>query len=964
MNRPRSAKSWKRAAMSLACLSAVSTAVAHAAKSPEATAHTGSTTKYSSSSASSLRAVASDHSAAAPVTLHQVLVTGLRATLNRAEVIKRLNPDVVDAIVAQNIGKFPDNTVGGALQRVPGVQVTRNNDQIVGVNIRGLPNVVTTLDGNEIFTTNQRTFDFQNLPAEAVSRIDVYKTSSANQIAGGIAGLINIRTQRPFDFPGLEISGTATDQFDSIANSNNPFVSGLISDRWRTGAGEFGALLNVYYSSENYDYPIVWEDTPHNPEPTSQTGLNVPVFVPFMGSSTTIGNRKYPEVNVAFQFKPNRSLEFYSDTIYTGYKSQYGSNFFFTVTSNPAPLSNVTLSGCTTLTGGYGCQVHTAVVGGNGVYPYTATSNQSFSEGEDDLISDIGMKFHSGRWFIKSVVDGEFSRFHQRREIIDTSLNNEVVSLNSNYNGHGTWSLSGPSPDVPSNFYLQNLFESWQRNSGSDLAWRNKIRYSIGNGFFRAVEGGIRVADHTASATGNPGIGYCVPGPTPGSCNDGNVNAASVFGANAFQQFNGGDGNPPEFVALGTSFLLNNTQLTRSFYHAPLAGPPAALLSNFSDNEFTTAFWIQAKYHFHAGPIPVDGQFGVRTVIDDRTLGGTNGTNIPAFTNTTGSPEVVNGNTIAPGGIIIPGYTLYSPYSISTQAVDFLPSISAVAHWTPDLQSHFSIARTMSKPGFGALNPALSEIPPTVNRQGNGSEGNPNLSPTKVTAYDATLEYYAPSGGMAAVEGFYRTVTGYIEPETVTVPYSTSYCTSNGIPTTGGAGGQCNVIIGTSVSSGTGFIDGVELEGQKFFSFLPAPYDGFGVEANYSYINSGAPIPGQNGLPTTVGQLTNVSRNNASVILMYDKYGFSARLATTYRSKYIESYYPGNDTYPPIDVVRPTVFVDLSLYYHVTKHLAISAAATNLTNQYYNSYSGTPMFPRDIRLYDRTYRLGFHYSLN
>lgn len=935
----------KVSAFSLACLSAASIAVpvVYAQSAPAAGDQTG---------------------AAAADTLQEVVVTGLRQSLDQAEVIKRFSPQVVDSIVAQDIGKFPDTTVGDALQRVPGVQVTRNNDQVTGVNIRGLPNVETTLNGDEIFTTNLRTFDFQNMPAEALAGVDVYKTSSADQIEGGIAGLIDVRTHRPFDFAGFEAAGSATDQYDSIADSQNPVVNALVSDRWQTAAGEFGALANVSYSREAYDYPIVWEDTPHNPEPTSQTGLSTPVFVPFMGSSTTIGERKYPEVNVAFQFKPNDSLEFYNDDIYTGYKSRYGSNFFFTVTSDPHPLSDVNLAGCATLTGGYGCQVASATVGGNGSYPYTATSTQAFDEGEDDFHSDIGMKYQEGHWSINSEVDGTVSRFHQRREIIDTSLDNEVVSFNSEDNGHGEWMLNGPSPDVPANFYLQNLFESWQQNSGSELAWKNSVRYNLSSGFLTAVEGGLRLADRKSEASGSPGISTCVPGATAGSCNDGNVSATSVFGPDSFQQFNGGDGNAPYFVGLGTDYLLDNVLKTRAYYGVPLSGPPADPTSDFSDDEFTTAFWGQGLFAFDMGSIPVDGQFGLRTVIDDRTLSGTNATTIPALTNTTTAPEVVNGVTIPPGGTIAAGYTAYSPYSIRTQGVDWLPSVSARVHWTHDLQSHFSIARTVTRPDFGALNPALTEIPPTVNRQGNGSEGNPSLAPTKVTAYDATIEYYAPRGGMVALEGFYRTVSGYIEPETLTVPYSTSFCGSNGIPTTGGVGGQCNVIIGTSASSGTGFIDGFEVQAQKFFSFLPAPFDGFGVQANYSWIDSNAPIPGQNGLPTISGQLTNVSKNNGSLILMYEKHGLSARLATTYRSSYIESYYPGNDTDPPIDVVRPELFVDLSLYYNITKSLAVSAAATNLTNEYYNSYSGTPLFPRDIREIDRTYRLGIHYRFD
>jgi TonB-dependent receptor len=916
-------------------------------------------------------AAAADASKAPDTTLEEVVVTGLRASLNEAEIIKRDNANVVDSIVAQDIGKLPDTTVGDALQRITGVQVTRNNDQVTGVNIRGLPDVEATLNGEEIFTTkklgtgSQRTFAFQNLPAEVLSGVDVYKTSSADLLEGGIAGLINVRTHRPFDFDGLQIAGSVVDTYATVVDKNNPNFNLLLSDRWQTGIGEFGALINGSYKKERYDYPVVWEDTPHNPEPTSQTGLSQPVFVPFMGSSTTLGQREYPEVNASFQFKPNDSLELYSDSIYTQYKARNGQSYFFTVTSDPHPLSNVTLvpGGCVTLTGGYGCQVQSATVGGNGSYPYTATSTQAFDEKEDNFHSTLGARFHSGPWSIDSEFSGTISTFRQVREIVDTSLNNEVVTLNSNVNGHGVWSLSGPAPDVASNLYLQNLFESWERDRGTETAWSNKIRFDFSSGVLTALEGGLRFADRKAKSEGLSGVGECVPGATAGSCNDGNVIATSVFGPGAFQQFNGGNGNPAKFAGLSTNFLLDNAAQVRAYYGAPLAGPAADPAASFSDDEFTTAFWGQARFAFNAGNIPIDGQVGLRTVIDNRTLGGTNATSVPAVVNTGTTSVVANGTTIAPGGVIAPAYMAYAPYSITTQGIDWLPNIGARIHWTSDLQSHLSVAKTVTRPDFAALNPALNEIPPTVNRQGNGSEGNPNLAPTKVTAYDATLEYYLPKGGSASISGFYRTVSGYIEPETVTVPYSTAYCTANGIPTTGGLAGQCNAIISTSASSGKGHIDGFELAFLKFFDFLPSPLNGLGVQANYSWIDSNAPIPGQNGQPTTSGQLTNVSKNNASFILLYEKFGLSARLAATYRSSYIESYYPGNDTLPPINVVKPTTYVDLGLNYNITSQFSVSAAATNLTNAHYSSYSGTPLFPRDIRTADRTYQVGFHYRL-
>lgn len=898
--------------------------------------------------------------------LEEIVVTGLRASLDEAQLIKRDNDNIVDSIVAQDIGKLPDVTIGDALQRITGVQINRNNDQVVGVNIRGLPNVETTLNGEEIFTTNQRVFDFQNLPAEALAGVDVYKTSSADLIEGGIAGTIDVRTHRPFDFNGLQIAGSVMEQYDTVADSKNPNLSLLLSDRWQTGIGEFGALINGYFSRENYDYPVVWEDTPHNPEPTSQTGLSTPVFVPFMGSSTTIGERKYPEVNVSLQFKPTDELEFYSDTIFNQYQAQYGSNFFFTVTSDPHPLSNVVLApnGCVALTGGYGCQVQSATVGGNGSYPYTATSTQAFDEDENDIHSTVGMKFHHGPWSVESLFAGTSTEFRQTREIVDTSLNNEVVNLNSNVNGHGVWTLEGPSPADPANLYLQNLNESWQRTRGTEYAWSNKIRFEFADpSFLTAVEGGIRLADRKSEYAGLADQGYCVPGATAGSCNDGNVSALATFGSGAFQSFNGGQGNAPYFSGLSTSYLLDHAAAVRAFYGAPLTGPAADPGAGFRDDELTTAFWEQLKFAFHAGPFPVDGQVGLRTVIDNRTLQGTNETNIGAVTNTGTTAISVNGQTIAPGGTITPGYTAYTPYTITTQGVDWLPNLGARVHWTDELQTHLSIAKTVTRPNFSALNPALSETPPTVNRQGNGAEGNSNLSPTKVTAYDLSLEYYPQKGTSYTLEGFYRKVSGYIEPESVTVPYSTSYCTANGIPTTGGLAGQCNILINTSASSGTGFIEGFEVAATKFFDFLPSPLDGFGVQANYSWIDSSAPIPGQNGLPTTSGALPNVSRNNGSFILMYEKYGLSGRVAATYRSAYIESYYPGNDTYPPIDMVKGATFVDASLNYAITSQFSVSAAATNLTNAYYNSYSGTQLFPRDIRTIDRTYQLGFHYRL-
>jgi iron complex outermembrane recepter protein len=892
--------------------------------------------------------------------METVVVTGLKSSLNAGEQIKRQSYNVVDSIVPEDIGKLPDVTVGDALQRITGVQVTRGNDQVTGVNIRGLPNLVTTLNGNEIFTTTGRTFSFQNLPAEVLSGLDVYKTISADQVEGGIAGLVDVRTHRPFDFDGLQVAGSVSGTYGTIAQAYNPNVSLLVSNRWKTGIGEFGALVNVSWKKESYYYPIGWSDTPHDPKSTSLTGLSEPVFVPFVGSSTSSGGREYPEANIALQFRPGDDMEIHFDMLWTGWRSRFTNAYFFSVTSDNLPLSNVTLTdnGCTTLlTSTYGCLIKSATVGGSGGYPYTAASNQAHESMSDDFIGSLGMKYNAGPWLLEAEFSGVSSAYRDRREIVDMSIPDSVTTISdSNYHGHAIWSTSVDATD-PSNYYLQSLNESFDISRGSQYAWTGHVTRQFSNFPITSVDIGGRYAFRKATTIGVSGGDVETYYPS----GNGTTSALSVFGENFFEYRKGYAGYP-SFVMPSTDYLLDNTKTVREAYGAAaeLEADPA---KTFHDDESSMDFWVKANYDVSLLSIPIDGQFGVRTVTVGRTLRGTETTTIPAVTNEGSSDVVLNGVTYAPGDTIVASYTELTPYNTETRGTDVLPSISARVHVTDDLQLRLAFGKTMTLPNFSALNPATSILPPTVNRQGSGSAGNPDLAPTRSTAYDLSLEYYLPGGGMASIAGFYRDVKGYVESVTETVAYDSDYCTEHSIPQ-GGSTAQCNVVISTSVSSGKGYIEGYELAVEKFFDFLPGFWSGFGTQLNYTWIQSRAPIAGNDYFADMEGELTNVSKNNYSAVLMYEKYGLSVRLAATYRSKYIESYYPGNDTTPPIDYVNGTTYVDLGVSYNLTPQIMVTASATNLLGEYYSSYSGTPLFPRDVRLVNKSYTLGVHYRLN
>jgi len=195
-----------------------------------------------------------------------VVVVGQRAALESAAARKKNSDEVVDSIVAEDIGKLPDKSVTEVLQRVVGVTIDRTmnipdklqgvGDAInhfaaegTGVSIRGLSYVRSELNGRDTFSANGgRTLSFEDVPPELMAGVDVYKNPSAEQIEGGIGGLVNLRTALPFDFKGRKGAVSVEASRSDLRGKTSPSFSGLFSNRWKTGFGEIGALIDVAHS--------------------------------------------------------------------------------------------------------------------------------------------------------------------------------------------------------------------------------------------------------------------------------------------------------------------------------------------------------------------------------------------------------------------------------------------------------------------------------------------------------------------------------------------------------------------------------------------------------------------------------------------------------------------------------------------------------------------------------------------
>lgn len=190
--------------------------------------------------------------------LEEVIVTGMRSSLQSAQDIKRDAATVVESITAKDLGSFPDKSVAEALQRVAGVTVNRfaaSSDtahfsaEPSGVVVRGLNQVRTEFNGRDSFSANSsRGLSWGDVSPELMSGVDTYKNQMAELIEGGIAGTVNMRTRVPFDQDGQMFAVTVSGNYGDLSKELTPEASALYSNRWETSVGEFGFLINLAHS--------------------------------------------------------------------------------------------------------------------------------------------------------------------------------------------------------------------------------------------------------------------------------------------------------------------------------------------------------------------------------------------------------------------------------------------------------------------------------------------------------------------------------------------------------------------------------------------------------------------------------------------------------------------------------------------------------------------------------------------
>lgn len=844
-----------------------------------------------------------------------IVVTGLRRSIKAAQDIKENSNQIVDAIVAEDIGKLPDVTVSDTAARIPGVQVERGGGEANRVLIRGLPDVVTTYNGREIFTAESRFVALQDFPAGGIAALEIYKSSTANLVEGGLAGLINVRSRRPFDFNGLEVAGAIRAQYANQSDTFAPNGNLLVSNRWDVGQGEFGALINVSYTnlhfldSSRFNGGFI---ATARPEQSSAGPFRFPDAVGiFQGE----GRRERPSVNASVQWKPNPDLQFYIDGLYQGFRNKGSDRRFFVPLFGDARFTNVKLDGT---------KAESLTVA-NAVAPFNF---QGATNGKTDTYQfAVGTIYDAGPLRISADLARTDSKFTNSIASFDTFLAAAPV-FDVNFNvpkGDGGVQFSFPNFDATNvaNYRFGGFFEGYQIAKGDDYQARVDLQYETGISFIPDIELGVRFSDRDGSF--EDGFRFGGGGGVPLTQIPVDlILSPGGFRGDSVQEFR-------RFVTPSRRSIRRAIPELRQIVGFPAGRAPTNPGSVFDANEKSYTGYGQLRYELEAGGLSIGGNVGLRVVKTDFQLTDLNGTGTNKFT-------------------------------------DYLPNASARIDFGGGLQLRLAATQTRTRPGFGDLrptrldspNPCLSlppaQRPPAESCFQTGSGGNPNLAPVKANNYDASLEYYFSRTGFASAAVFRRDIQGFVN--------------RLNFRTDSAEFGPNRLVLNIPVNAGQGRLQGFEGQVQIFFDYegLPEFVRGFGVQANVTYLDDEQAIPSAPG--GVAGErfgIPGVSKYTYNLVGLYERGGLTARLAYNYRTKFINFFDIGANGRITGEFTRGISRLDFSTSYLLSENVTLTFDASNILGKPFRNFrsfnDAGDTFPRDVRFEEKIYAVGARFRL-
>ncbi|WP_407353132.1 TonB-dependent receptor [Luteimonas sp. R10] len=918
--------------------------------------------------------------------LDRVVVTGVRGSLTKAQIIKETTDQIVDSVVAEDIGKLPDNNIAEALQRISGVQIRRNKGEGSEIAIRGLTQVRTELNGRDIFTANEgRALNLEDVPAELLAGIDVYKNPNAELIEGGIGGLVNLRTRMPFDADGMRISGSFTVNRWDLRDSVQPSASFLFSNRWLTGVGEMGFLFNAARQEGQYredrinlgNY-LVFDDVP------GYEGQEV-VIPTEVGMYSHFGDRERDGLAAAFQWKPNDGMEIYAQALRSDYKfrnreySVRAGNFnndtedLVNFSGNGWGFVSPSIPGYEAFTDPFGFTPE-------GEFQYGTFNNALVTttarmDWRNSVTSDYGAGF---KWQVNDRL--HFSTDLQYVDATTESVNYWVDLLAGQLSDPNDWrgwsglygmppvivDFRGERPSIsvvdqatgqPIPGYMSNVenYAGWMShldkrddNDADQISWRADVRWDFIDGdFLRDLRFGVRLTDRDSIVRSSSWNWQKIP--PPGSDNAWGTWAAvplSEYPDACYRLFPFGDhfrgqsGLPTGYVACD-EMVADYENTVRMFGHDPVTYNAQTDIREFGEK--TYAAYAMLRFGNDSGRFPWDANAGARLVRTETTVDGWE------------REQDVPVNELM-------------PVSVKHSYTDVLPSFNFRMFFTPQLQWRVAASRAMSRPNFDLLDPYVHLGNTFFDFNTGGlsyaNRGNPYLEPMYSNQFDTSLEWYFGEGSMLYGTAFYKQVKGFYFYDTVTANYYDPAYEVQDTPD-GSArpcvGAECvrPFELQTRANGEDGKIKGLEVGYRQIFE------SGFGFETNYTYVDSSAPSPDAqttDGIEVAYLPLEGLSKHSYNVVLFFERERFSVRTAYNWRDTWLVTTRPPNAGHVP-QYHDETGQLDASIRFNFDEVWSISLDGTNLLDEERFDYYGSPSRPNGWYLNDRRIGLTVHANL-
>jgi iron complex outermembrane receptor protein len=891
--------------------------------------------------------------------IDEVVVTGLRKSIQDSINVKKEESSIVEVVSAEDIGKLPDASIAEAIGRLPGLAAQRTHGRAQTLSIRGLgPDfTVTTFNGREQASTNDnRTVEFDQYPSELVTQVKVYKTPDAGMAYQGIAGTTDIATVHPLALSDRKLAfGYKREMNQQDANipglpDAGDRVNGTYIDQFMDG--KLGVALGIAYNKTPYQA--------QTREPWGYPEVNGDLIIG--GDKDGVQSSYYQRTAYmgVVEFKPTDNLHMVLDAYHSDFRElqtiqrmEYGTVWSGATLNNPGAVENDRIQSGTFTN-----------------IPFLVVENYNNDRKAD--VDAIGLNTQvnfSDNWSMEADLSwSQVDRHDLRLEstaglgtlndpnllpptesVSFTTGGNGITYLTPslNYSDYGTVFLTDPGGwgGGPRRSGFVGAPDISDEIQAVRLAATRKFDEAF---FLEDVSFGVNYADRTKSKNQFQS-NLWLPG---------NISHAVVP-----EDFRTGIADSSFFGSSHGIISYDALGLYRSGFWQPINSVddpnanPNDRINNVQNtwevNEKLTTAFLRFGISTEVDGIPLTGNIGVQTVTADQE-------SLLHLTST-----------------VIPPNTATLPITVVTEGdkyTDVLPSMNLAFEFPNELKWRIGAATTVARPrmdelGGGASYTVTSDqgAPPTYqgtqyfwSRSGGG---NPKLKPWKANAFDMSLEKYFGNRAYLSAAIYYKDLKTYIINESTIEDFSGVPLppVPPGDPSTYTLADANRMGVSTLKSNGSGgYVKGVELTASVPFSLFADALDGFGFIVSAAKNSSSiivnkkeTPIPG---LSTKVINST----------LYYEKYGFSARVSNRYRDDFLGEV-PLFDNTLDFKNVSSESLIDAQIGYTfgsgALKGASISLSGTNLTDEPFvlNNLDTTPYNLIKYQEYGAVYALAVSY---